>query len=131
MEVLIHYFLHLGFPLFIALVFFRKEWKKAYLLLLATMAVDLDHLLAQPIFEPNRCSINFHPLHTYYAILVYAILLFFPKNIRIIAIGLLFHMLTDFIDCLFMYAQCADCFAHAPAADLLKIVASWLGIPEH
>lgn len=66
--------------------------------MLATMLVDLDHLLADPIFDPGRCSINFHPLHTYWAMAVYVVLLFFKKT-RIIAVGLLFHMLTDFIDC--------------------------------
>ncbi len=66
--------------------------------MLATMLVDLDHLLATPIFDPGRCSINFHPLHTYWAMAGYVVLLFFKKT-RIIAVGLLFHMLTDYIDC--------------------------------
>lgn len=66
--------------------------------MLATMLVDLDHLLATPIFDSNRCSINFHLLHTYPAMAVYAVLLLF-KETRIIAIGLLFHMYTDYIDC--------------------------------
>jgi hypothetical protein len=66
--------------------------------MLATMLVDLDHLLATPIFDPGRCSINFHPLHTYWAMAGYVVLLFFRKT-RIIAVGLLFHMLTDYIDC--------------------------------
>ncbi|MDD3771508.1 MAG: DUF6122 family protein [Weeksellaceae bacterium] len=94
----IHYFLHFVFPLGIAFVFFRKIWKKAYLIFLLTMLIDLDHLLATPIFDPNRCSINFHPLHSYPAIFVYFVLLFFPKT-RIIAVGLLFHIVTDSIDC--------------------------------
>ena len=62
------------------------------------MLVDADHLLANPIFAENRCSINFHPLHTYYAMGIYFVGLFFTKT-RILAIALLFHMLTDFIDC--------------------------------
>ncbi|MFY7707425.1 MAG: DUF6122 family protein [Flavobacteriales bacterium] len=99
MQFFIHYFLHLGFPLILALVFFRSEWKKVYLTLLATMLVDLDHLLADPIFDPNRCSINFHPLHTYYAMIVYVALLFFKKPYNIIGLGLVLHMLTDALDC--------------------------------
>ncbi|MFO0359096.1 MAG: DUF6122 family protein [Flavobacteriales bacterium] len=99
MQFFIHYFLHLGFPLILALVFFRSEWKKVYLILLATMLVDLDHLLADPIFDPNRCSINFHPLHTYYAMIVYVALLFFKKPYNIIGLGLVLHMLTDALDC--------------------------------
>lgn len=66
--------------------------------MLATMLVDVDHLWANPIFDPGRCSINFHPLHSYWAMAVYFVLLFFKKT-RIVAVGLLFHMLTDFIDC--------------------------------
>jgi hypothetical protein len=36
-----------------------------------TIIVDLDHLLADPIYDPNRCSIGFHPLHSYPAIVIY------------------------------------------------------------
>ena len=97
-----HYSLHFLFPGLIAWVFFRKEWKKAWLIMIATMLVDLDHLLANPIFDPSRCGIGSHPLHSYLAIGVYFILVFFPK-VRIIAIGLLFHMFTDFQDCLWMW----------------------------
>lgn len=64
-----------------------------------TMLVDLDHLLANPIFDPNRCSIGYHPLHSGYAIAAYLLLLLVPKA-RIIAVALLFHMLTDYTDCL-------------------------------
>ena len=99
-QFFIHYSLHFIFPLLIAFVFFRKNWKKVYLIMLLTMIVDLDHLIANPIFQADRCSINFHPLHTYYAIAAYIILIFFRKPINIIGIGLLLHMLTDFIDCL-------------------------------
>ena len=98
LQTVIHYSLHFLVPGLIAYVFFRKEWKKAWLIMLATMVVDLDHLFANPIFDPGRCSINFHPLHTYWAMAVYGVLLFFKKT-RIIAVGLLFHMLTDYIDC--------------------------------
>ncbi|OUS16503.1 hypothetical protein A9Q93_05665 [Nonlabens dokdonensis] len=128
MQTTLHYFLHLGFPFFIAYFFFKKDWKNAYLILLATMLVDIDHLLATPIFEANRCSINYHPLHSYYAMLVYAALLFFRKPFKIIGIGLLFHMLTDFIDCLMMYAQCKTCLKNAPAIELIDFVSSRLGI---
>ncbi len=98
LQILVHYTLHLLVPGLIAYIFFRKQWKKAWLIMLATMLVDLDHLFATPIFDPGRCSINFHPLHTYWAMAVYVVLLFFKKT-RIIAVGLLFHMLTDYIDC--------------------------------
>jgi hypothetical protein len=128
MQTFLHYFLHLGFPFFIAFVFFRKDWKKVYLIFLATMLVDLDHLVANPVFQENRCSINFHPLHTYYAMLVYVMLLFFRKPFNIIGIGLLFHMLTDFIDCMIMYAHCKACFSDSPAIELLSATSHVLGI---
>lgn len=94
----IHYFLHLVFPVFIALIFYRKNWKRIYIILLATMLVDIDHLLADPVFDPSRNSIGFHVFHSYYAISVYFLMLFFKRNIRVVGIGLLFHMLTDYQD---------------------------------
>lgn len=99
LQFLVHYSLHLLFPGLISWFFFHEQWKKAWLIMLATMLVDLDHLLATPIFEAGRSSIGFHPLHSYYAITIYFIMALFPK-LRIVAIGLLFHMLTDFQDCL-------------------------------
>jgi hypothetical protein len=124
LQTLIHYTLHLIFPAIIAYVFFRKHWKKAYLIFLATMFVDLDHLLAEPIFQAKRCSIQFHPLHTYYAMIVYVGFLFINKIFRIIGIGLLFHMLTDFIDCLFIFSKCKTCLEDAPAYPLLEFILS-------
>src|SRR6218665_2054570 len=95
----LHYSLHFVFPVAIAFLFFRKDWKRAYFIMLATMFVDADHLLSTPIFSPDRCSINFHLLHTYWGIGIYFLLLFFKGVPRIIGVGLLFHMLTDWIDC--------------------------------
>lgn len=128
MQTVIHYFMHLGVPFFIAIVFFRKDWKWVYIILLATMLVDLDHLLADPVFQSNRCSINFHPLHSYYAMGVYMILLFFRRPFNIIGIGLLFHMLTDFIDCMITYVECNECLSDAPALELLKTITGLFGV---
>ncbi len=128
MQTFIHYFIHLGFPFFIAFFFFNKNWKITYFILLATMLVDLDHLLADPIFQANRCSIGFHYLHSYYAIAFYCILLFLKKPFRIIGIGLLLHMFTDLIDCLFMFKKCKECLSSAPAIELLNMISSILGI---
>jgi hypothetical protein len=100
-QLILHYSLHFLFPFLIAWIFYREKWLKAGLIMVSTMLVDLDHLLANPIFDPNRCSINYHFLHTYWAIGFYAILLFSPKS-RIVAIGLLLHMATDFQDCLWI-----------------------------
>lgn len=98
-KFLIHYGFHFLVPLAIAFAFYKSNWKKVYLIFILTMMVDVDHLLADPIYDPNRCSIGFHPLHSYYAIAVYFFMLI-PKKTRIIAIGLLMHMMADQIDCL-------------------------------
>ncbi|KAB8155296.1 hypothetical protein EZY14_005250 [Kordia sp. TARA_039_SRF] len=97
----IHYGLHFIFPLFIALYFYRTKWKTVYLIFLLAMLIDLDHLLATPIFDPNRCSINFHPLHSYYAIGVYVMMLLLKKT-RVFGIALLLHILADSADCFLM-----------------------------
>jgi hypothetical protein len=99
----IHYSLHFLAPGILSWVLFPDLWQAAWALMLATMLVDLDHLLARPMFDPNRCSIGFHPLHSYYAIGFYAALLF-VSNVyaQIVAVGLLFHMLTDWQDCLWI-----------------------------
>lgn len=110
LQTLLHYSLHFLFPALLAWWFFRPIWIRAWGLMLLTMAIDLDHLLATPLFDPNRCSIGFHPLHTWPAMLVYLIMLFIPNKFsRIFGLGLLLHMATDFIDCLWMFSECAGC----------------------
>ena len=96
-----HLILHFIVPGIAARWGFKGQWKKAWAIMLATMIVDLDHLLASPIFDPNRCSIGFHPLHSYPAILCYLAMALIPKS-RIIGVGLLIHMALDGIDCLWM-----------------------------
>ena len=101
LQQLIHYGLHLLVPGLIAWVFFRNNWKIAWLIMIATMLVDVDHLIADPVFMANRCSINFHPLHSYIAIGVYFLMTLF-KKVRIVGVGLIFHMITDYLDCLWL-----------------------------
>jgi len=96
-----HYGCHFLLPLAVALIWYKSHWKLAFLVMISGMFIDLDHLLATPIFDPNRCSINFHPLHTYYAIVVYVILLF-PRKTRLLGLGLVIHMISDIVDCLLM-----------------------------
>ncbi len=93
-----HIILHFVIPALIAVLFYKKQFAKAWLIMIATMTVDIDHLLADPIYDPNRCSVGFHPLHSYIAIGIYFILLLFPKA-RLIALGLIIHMALDYIDC--------------------------------
>ncbi|WP_046757405.1 DUF6122 family protein [Kordia jejudonensis] len=101
LRTIVHYGLHFIFPLLIALFIYRKQWKTTYFIFVLVMLIDLDHLLVTPIFDPNRCSINFHPLHTYYAMAVYVGFLFFNKT-RVLGIGLLLHILADTVDCWMM-----------------------------
>jgi len=104
MEILrfiIHYGMHFILPFAVAAIFYRKYFWKASLLILSANLIDLDHLLASPIFDPDRCSIGFHLLHSYPAILIYMILLLVPK-VRLMSIGLLLHIVTDFLDCLWL-----------------------------
>lgn len=95
---MLHISLHLVVPLAVVGLFFKKDWKIAYFIMLFTMLVDLDHLLANPIYDPNRCSIGFHPLHEPWFIAFYFILSFYPKT-RFIGVGLVIHMVLDAIDC--------------------------------
>ena len=95
---MLHLSLHLIVPLVVVGLFFKKDWKIAYFIMLSTMLVDLDHLLANPIYDPNRCSIGFHPLHQPWFIAFYFILSFYPKT-RFIGVGLIIHMVLDAIDC--------------------------------
>jgi len=94
----IHYGIHFLVPIAIGLLFFKGNKTKAILILLSAIIIDVDHLLASPIFDPNRCSIDFHPLHSYWAIGIY-ILLLIPEKTRIFGIALAIHILADLIDC--------------------------------
>lgn len=115
LQTITHYSLHFLAPGLIAWLFFPDNWLKAWGIMLATMLIDLDHLLADPLFDPDRCSIGFHPLHSYYVMPVYAALLLSSKT-RIIGVGLLFHLLTDYQDCLWMWhLTCDQCYIQSAA----------------
>jgi len=113
---MLHIGLHFAVPVLVAWVFYRPRWTSAGLILLATMVVDLDHLAANPVYDPERCSIGFHPLHTAPAVVLYALLLLAPvltrladevprqwanplRSIHLIGLGLLIHMALDALDC--------------------------------
>lgn len=105
LKTIVHYSLHFLAPLLLTYFFSSERRKKAFLIMLATMAVDLDHLLADPIFDPGRMSIGFHPLHSYVAVVLYFAMCFVPYEklgwpwcIRAVGIGLAFHMFTDWQD---------------------------------
>jgi hypothetical protein len=97
-----HIVLHFLVP-FLWVCFFvpKGKRKKSLVILWATMLVDLDHLWADPVYDPHRCSIGFHALHGPEAIAFYVLALFFSRT-RLPAIGLLIHMALDFLDCCLM-----------------------------
>lgn len=95
---LLHLPLHFLLPGLVAWLGFRPRWRRAWLIMVATMLVDLDHLLADPIYDPGRCSIGFHPLHKGWAIGLYVAALVVPM-LRAAATGLLIHMGLDGLDC--------------------------------
>lgn len=104
-RTIVHYALHLLLPLLAALLFFKKQPWKAYWTMMSTMIIDVDHLLADPVFDPNRCSVGYHPLHSYAAVFVYVILCVLPYQklhlpwwLRAVGVGLLLHILTDLED---------------------------------
>jgi hypothetical protein len=108
---------HLALPLLLAGLFYRAQWRQAALILLATLVVDVDHLLADPIYDAARCSIGFHPLHRPPALIVYLCLFLIPLAVRerwhqaagprkglralhLVGLGLVVHMALDWGDCL-------------------------------
>ncbi len=101
LRLAVHLVLHVLAPAILARVAFRERWVRAWLVMLATMVIDLDHLLARPIVDAHRCSIGFHPLHGPAAIVVYVLLAAFPRT-RVVGAGLLLHMALDALDCLMM-----------------------------
>lgn len=93
-----HIVLHFLVPALVVVLFFRQDWKKAYFLMILAMAIDLDHLLANPVYDPGRCSIGFHPLHRFFPMLCYVALCFVPR-VRLMGVGLVIHVLLDALDC--------------------------------
>lgn len=98
---MLHILLHILVPAVLALGVKAKPWWQVYALLMLGMLVDVDHVLASPMYEPLRCSMGFHPLHTWPAVLLYTAVMAY-KPARLVGMGLLVHMLLDTIDCLGM-----------------------------
>lgn len=102
----IHYFLHLVFPYFLAKKIDKNDYLKVYFALLSSMLIDLDHLFADPIFDPNRCSIDFHFLHQTQFFFIYLVGFLFAKNyIKIFFLGLMLHLITDKLDCILVFTK--------------------------
>src|SRR3989338_8300355 len=76
----------------------KNEFKRMVLWFSASNLIDIDHLLANPIYDPLRCGINFHPLHSWFMLPIYIAGLFHKKT-RFLSIGILFHLFLDGVDC--------------------------------
>ena len=63
---------HYVLPLAIAYTGYGSTWESAAKVMITSNLVDVDHLLAKPIYDPNRCSIGTHPFHTLPAIGIYS-----------------------------------------------------------
>ncbi|MGB2088610.1 MAG: DUF6122 family protein [Psychroflexus salarius] len=104
LQPIIHYSLHFVFIAWFAHQFKRQEfgWFKVYLILLSSMLIDIDHLWATPIFDPNRCSVGFHTFHSEISLGLYILVFLFSKEfwLKLLTFGLIFHIITDEIDCL-------------------------------
>ena len=101
-RTILHGILHFFIPFIVAKTFWKEKWIRPFLIMVFTIAVDLDHLLAEPIFDPNRCSIGTHPLHSWPAICFYIACLLSP-HLKVAALGLLIHMALDASDCLWLF----------------------------
>ena len=100
-QLALHYGGHWLAPLLFARLTQGANWLRFAAVMLAANLIDLDHLLADPIFDPNRCSIGFHLLHGWAAALVYAALLLVPRWwARAFGLGALWHLVVDYGDCL-------------------------------
>ena len=98
---LLHLILHAVVPGLAAHLGWRKRRLHAWVIMLLTNLIDLDHLLADQIYDANRCSIGFHPLHSYAAIALFALTVV-PSKTRLIGVGLMIHIALDALDCWWM-----------------------------
>ena len=95
----LHLALHLLVPGVFARLFWSHDWWRAWVMMLAAMVIDLDHLLADPVYDPGRCSLTSHPLHGAGPAMVYLLMLL-PARSRVLGCGLLVHLALDGTDCL-------------------------------
>ena len=110
-----HIALHFAVPWLLAVVIDKDRRLQTWLILVGTMAVDLEHLQAEPIYDPSRCSIGFHPLHTVPMVGVYTLMMTFPfvmgragvikedsqrRVVFLLGLGLVVHLILVGDDCL-------------------------------
>ena len=98
-QKIIHLSGHYILPLAISYASYGNSWESAAKVMIASNLVDVDHLFAKPIYNPDRCSIGCHPLHSIPSIGVYSVMAF-NQQTQELGIGLLTHMAVDLVDCI-------------------------------
>ncbi len=99
-QPVLHYGGHWLVPFALGWLFWRENWLRAGFVIATANLIDLDHLLADPIFDPGRCSIGFHLLHGWIAAFAYAAMLLLPRWwVRALGLGALWHLTVDYGDC--------------------------------
>lgn len=100
LQSILHYGGHWLAPFVIAWAVYRTDWKRFGAVMIAANLIDIDHLWAVPIFDPDRCSIGFHTFHGWEAAVVYLGLLLIPRWwARAFGAGALWHLVVDYGDC--------------------------------
>ena len=77
----------------------RNELKRVCLMLYSSILIDVDHLLSWPeVYVPDRCSINEHPLHSWWMMPFYfGGSLWAP--VQPFFVGVFVHLILDLFDC--------------------------------
>jgi len=80
---------------------FSQDKQGIILAVFASHLIDLDHLLATPIYDPARCSLTTHPLHRPWMFVVYGgLALIRNPRVQYFGVALCVHLLLDAIWCL-------------------------------
>ena len=80
---------------------FSEDTQGITLAVFASHLIDIDHLLADPIYDPARCSITAHPLHHPVMWVLYAgLALFRNRRVRYFGVALVLHLVLDALWCL-------------------------------
>lgn len=92
---------HLSFELLIYLIA-RLFFPVTYVDLLfisVTSLIDLDHITAKPMYDPNRNSFKHHFFHRHWKITsVVAVVLLFIRPVMFLGIGILVHFVLDYVE---------------------------------
>jgi hypothetical protein len=67
-------------------------------LLFSSNLIDLDHLLARPIYHPRRNPFIIHPIHKQWrAVIIISLALLFYRPLMYLGLGLLTHLFLDYL----------------------------------